>query len=162
MQKIQTYITNNRRQVKGALYYKVQDTPDGRVLVAEHDGHLCWLGFDLDPQSLLNRFPAATLQERSENIDLGAAPLCLYGTEFQIKVWQRLLKIKAGTTLSYLDIARDIGHERAVRAVGSAVGANPVSVVVPCHRVLPRSGGVGHYLWGAEQKERLLKAEGAL
>lgn len=88
--------------------------------------------------------------------------LHLLGTEFQIAVWQALLQIPRGTTVSYAQIAQQIGRPLAVRAVGSAVGSNPVSLIVPCHRVVRADGSLGGYFWGLELKNRLLKDEGAL
>jgi AraC family transcriptional regulator of adaptative response/methylated-DNA-[protein]-cysteine methyltransferase len=160
MMDVQTYITKNRAEVKGTLSYSVVSKPYGKVLVGQIDNGVCWLGFDLDPETLKGRFPSVHLQEGPQSPDF--SHLCLYGTAFQISVWERLLKIKAGETVSYADIARDIGKPKAVRAVGSAVGMNPVSVIIPCHRVLPKSGGVGNYLWGAEKKAALLQSESAV
>lgn len=81
------------------------------------------------------------------------------GTPFQISVWKELLKIPAGEVRTYSDIAQAIGSPKAVRAVGTAVGSNPVSIIIPCHRILPKSGGIGHYYWGAPFKEKLLEME---
>ena len=75
--------------------------------------------------------------------------------------WQALLNIPKGKTCAYQDIANDIGKPKAVRAVGSAVGENPVSLIVPCHRVLQKSGGLGNYGWGVDIKRNLLGREGA-
>lgn len=96
-----------------------------------------------------------------EHADGFAAPLVLYGTAFQIKVWKELLKIKSGNTVTYADIARKIGRPAAVRAVGSAVGKNTLSIIVPCHRVVNTSGNKISYGWGPAMKKALLKAEGA-
>lgn len=89
-------------------------------------------------------------------------PLQLYGSPFQMAVWKYLLTIPAGTTSTYGRVAAGCGYPRAVRAVGSAVGSNPVSVIVPCHRVLPAGGGIGNYGGGADKKEYLLKLEQAI
>ena len=86
-------------------------------------------------------------------------PLDLRGTAFQVKVWEALRAIPRGTTRSYAQVAADIGSPRAVRAVGSACGANPVALAVPCHRVLRSDGGLGGYRWGLATKEALLSAE---
>ena len=86
--------------------------------------------------------------------------LMLVGTPFQHQVWQQLLKIPSGVVKFYKDIAVSLGDPKKCRAVGFAIGANPVSWFVPCHRVLPKSGGVGNYHWGSEIKEKLLKEEG--
>jgi O-6-methylguanine DNA methyltransferase len=87
-------------------------------------------------------------------------PLDLVGTEFQKSVWNELRKIPAGKTKSYGEIARTIGKPKAVRAVGGACGANPIPVLVPCHRVLAANGKIGGFSGGLERKRELLKREG--
>ncbi|MDX1301581.1 MAG: methylated-DNA--[protein]-cysteine S-methyltransferase [Photobacterium sp.] len=89
-------------------------------------------------------------------------PLAATGTEFQQKVWQTLTTIPFGTTWSYQDLANAIGNPKAVRAVGLANGKNPISIIVPCHRVIGKNGKLTGYAGGIEQKEGLLKHEGAL
>lgn len=89
-------------------------------------------------------------------------PVALEGTEFQRQVWQELRSIQFGQTVSYGDLARSIGKPRAVRAVGAANGGNPVSIIVPCHRVIGSDGGLTGYGGGLERKEWLLKHEGGL
>jgi methylated-DNA-[protein]-cysteine S-methyltransferase len=84
------------------------------------------------------------------------------GTAFQQSVWQALLAIPAGGTASYGDISRQVGRPAAVRAVGAAVGRNPLSIVVPCHRVLGRDGALTGYAGGLERKSALLELEGAI
>jgi O-6-methylguanine DNA methyltransferase len=83
----------------------------------------------------------------------------LWGTPFQISVWQELLKIPPRHHSSYGEIAQNIGNPQAHRAVGTAVGANPISGYIPCHRVFPKSGGLGNYRWGVGIKEKLLGEE---
>jgi len=83
----------------------------------------------------------------------------LWGTPFQISVWEELLKIPPQRSLSYGEIAQKIGHPKAHRAVGTAVGANPISGYIPCHRVLPKTGGIGNYRWGVGIKEILREQE---
>jgi methylated-DNA-[protein]-cysteine S-methyltransferase len=89
-------------------------------------------------------------------------PLKLYGSPFQQAVWNQLLRIPGGATSTYGRVAAKCGYPRAVRAVGSAVGTNPISIIVPCHRVLPAAGGVGNYGGGPEKKNFLLKLEHAI
>lgn len=84
----------------------------------------------------------------------------LSGTAFQKKVWAALLTIPKGQTRTYKEIAVSIGHPRALRAVGSAIGANPIAVEIPCHRVIRSDGGLGGYRWGLDKKRALLKSEG--
>lgn len=86
-------------------------------------------------------------------------PHLLSGTPFQIDVWQALLTIPFGKTVSYREIAHAVGRPHAARAVGQAVGANPLSLVIPCHRVVPLSGGAGQYAWGEHIKKQLLQKE---
>jgi AraC family transcriptional regulator of adaptative response/methylated-DNA-[protein]-cysteine methyltransferase len=91
-------------------------------------------------------------------------PLSLWvkGTNFQVQVWQALLKIPFGEVVSYSDIAASIAKPNAVRAVGTAIGKNPVAFYIPCHRVLQKSAGLGGYHWGLERKYALLVKEAAL
>lgn len=81
------------------------------------------------------------------------------GTDFQKAVWRALLDIPSGSTVSYGAIARTIKRPKAFRAVGSAVGSNPISLLIPCHRVIPASGGTGNYRWGSDRKQALLETE---
>jgi O-6-methylguanine DNA methyltransferase len=145
----------------------------GHALLAVRNGALCWLGLTDDIKHLHRKFPDAELYPDDSLLPLFAEietilsgrqktlslPLQLDGTEFQKAVWRELLKIKRGKTSTYGDIAAMIGKPKAVRAVGSAVGANPVSLLVPCHRVVNKSGNKVSYFWGREIKEKLLAAE---
>jgi methylated-DNA-[protein]-cysteine S-methyltransferase len=89
-------------------------------------------------------------------------PLRLEGTEFQRRVWQALVTIPAGCTLCYGDVAQRIGARSAVRAVGAAIGRNPVSIIVPCHRVIGRNGTLTGYAGGLPRKQHLLQLEGVV
>jgi AraC family transcriptional regulator of adaptative response/methylated-DNA-[protein]-cysteine methyltransferase len=89
------------------------------------------------------------------------APVYLIGAPFQIKVWEALLRIPSGQVTTYSDIASAVGHPKAVRAVGTAVGRNPVSWLIPCHRALRKSGGLGGYHWGLPVKRAMLAWEAA-
>jgi methylated-DNA-[protein]-cysteine S-methyltransferase len=91
-----------------------------------------------------------------------SVPLDITGTKFQQKVWKELLKIPFGKTVSYKTIAIGIGNVKAVRAVGGANGANPVPVIIPCHRVIANDGKLGGYSCGIKVKEQLLELEGCL
>ena len=88
-------------------------------------------------------------------------PLYVQGTNFQVNVWRALLKIPPGALVSYQDVARMIGRPNALRAVGSAVGGNPVAYLIPCHRVIRKAGGFGNYRWGAVRKKAMLAWEDA-
>jgi len=93
-------------------------------------------------------------KEALENVIAG-----LPGTAFQKQVWLQVALIPHGETMSYGDIAKRIGRPKAVRAVGTAVGKNPVPLVIPCHRVVPSSGGIGNYHYGSDMKQSLLNLE---
>lgn len=116
------------------------------------------------PHSSFASLPAHELKLKQ----LGAAlegkvalmPLRLTGTAFQLAVWEALLAIPQGGVKTYGEIAAQIGKPRAVRAVGQAVGANPISVLVPCHRVIASNGKIGGYAWGVAVKQALLASEG--
>lgn len=97
------------------------------------------------------------LKGRRKTFDI---PLDLRGTDFQIAVWQALLKIPYGSTKSYSEVAKEINRPKAVRAVGSAIGANPVPIVVPCHRVIGKDGSLTGFAGGLNIKQQLLKIEG--
>lgn len=84
----------------------------------------------------------------------------LHGTDFQKKVWRALMTIPKGETRTYSEVARMIGKPKAVRAVASAIAKNTIPVLIPCHRVVPQSGGIGKYRWGAKKKAQLLASEG--
>jgi AraC family transcriptional regulator of adaptative response/methylated-DNA-[protein]-cysteine methyltransferase len=163
------------------VLFTVADTSLGALLVAVTDRGLCKI--DLADQartveeSLHDEFHAADIRRddtalapvvddvvaridgRTPTIDL---PLDVRGTAFQRAVWEELRRIPAGETRTYAEVAEAIGAPRASRAVGSACGANPVPIVVPCHRVVPSAGGVGNYGLGPHRKKALLRREGAL
>ena len=87
--------------------------------------------------------------------------MVLIGTDFEIRVWQTLLRIPLAHAVTYSDIAQHLGAPKASRAVGSAVGRNPISFVVPCHRVLRKGGGLGGYHWGITRKQAIIGWEAA-
>jgi AraC family transcriptional regulator of adaptative response/methylated-DNA-[protein]-cysteine methyltransferase len=111
--------------------------------------------------------PPSELDARAADVVRGIdgaevdVPIDALGTPFQKKVWRALTRIPAGGTTTYEAIARRIGAPHAIRAVGTACGANPIAVFVPCHRVLRKDGGLGGYRWGLERKEALLARESA-
>ncbi len=88
-------------------------------------------------------------------------PILMVGTDFQRQVWKELINIKYGETASYLDLAKRMGNEKAVRAVASANGANAIGLIIPCHRIIESNGGLGGYGGGLPVKKRLLKIENA-
>lgn len=136
------------------IKYGVCTTEYGDMMVGICDDAICWMGFDLDGSVMRKRFPNADFQKG--NVSVKGAHLALYGTDFQIDVWKALLAISNDETITYGALAIKLGKPKAYRAVGTAVGMNPISGVIPCHRVLPVNGGVGSYLWGTEKKASLL------
>lgn len=86
-------------------------------------------------------------------------PLCLQGTPFQIEVWKTLLNIPFGKTLTYSEVAYKMGRPRSVRAVASAIAANPLGIVIPCHRVIRSDGNYGQYRWGSDRKRDIIEWE---
>ena len=147
----------------------------GRALVMGTDRGICGMGFaaemgeDWAMQDLQRRWPQARFVPDAGRLApwvkaaLGSrqAPLHLIGAPFQIKVWEALLRVPSGHVTTYSDIAAAIGHPAAVRAVGTAVGRNPVSLLIPCHRALRKSGGLGGYHWGLPVKRAILAWEAA-
>ncbi len=144
----------------------------GDMLVAATARGICRLTFDEDEQALRRRFPKAVLIHDPQAPLIVAAlaavsnprlthdlPLDVIGTAFQQRVWAELSRIPPGETRSYLDIARALGDPNATRAVGTANGANPVAVLVPCHRVVRHDGSLGGYAGGLDRKRALLVAE---
>jgi len=156
------------------------DSSLGLVLVAATSKGICAVLFGTSRHELAlelrNRFPNAVFQEAERGSDFeqwvehtveyldGSCrpfdlPLDLRGTAFQERVWRALLEIPKGQTVSYTEVARRIGRPKAARAVASACGANPVAVVIPCHRVVRTDGSLSNYRWGIERKRRLLERE---
>ena len=151
---------------------RVEISSLGLYVVAQ-DHRLCWAGFyccDHDffreLSTLQDAFDQPSdlgLQEELQQMLRGEKPVKVRldapSTAFQREVWSQLLKIPYGETRSYAEIAEAMGRPGSARAVGGAVGRNPLAYFIPCHRVLPKSGDVGGYRWGSEVKEILLKME---
>jgi len=137
------------------------------VSIGKSDADLERKAHDQFPDDSLNRDDrgmksvTADVKGRIEGKGLDRkVPLDLRGTPFQMDVWKEMLRIPAGSTLSYGDVAKRIGNPKAFRAVAQACGANPVAVVVPCHRVVAAGGALGGYGLGLDRKISLLKSEG--
>jgi AraC family transcriptional regulator of adaptative response/methylated-DNA-[protein]-cysteine methyltransferase len=164
------------------ILYGFHDCPFGRVLLMMTGQGICGLAF-ADPGQeqaafldMRSRWPEATYLEQPEVTGSHVArifnpcswkaeqPLRIVfiGTEFETRVWQTLLKVPLGRATTYSDIAGHIGNAKASRAVGAAVGRNPISFVVPCHRVLGKSGGLCGYHWGLTRKQAILGWEAGL
>ena len=154
------------------------DSPFGPALVMGTGRGLCGIGFGAECSDeeamadLVSRWPNAQYREAPEALrpwaeaafgleQAGEIGLHLIGAPFQIKVWEALMRIPSGHVTTYSEIANAIGHPRAVRAVGTAVGRNPISYLIPCHRALRKSGGLGGYHWGLPVKRQILAWEAA-
>ncbi len=160
----------------GCLEYTFCETPFGECLVVATSRGIRRLEFDVaSPDEVVGALRTAAATEPVSSSRLGrqvqavfADPagrlpaLELLGTDFQIQVWRALLSIRPGCTLSYRQVAERIGRPSAVRAVANAIARNPVSFIVPCHRVVRADGRLGGYRWGAARKRAMLDWEATL
>lgn len=159
------------------ISYAFSETPFGRAIVASTDKGVCYLAFHASDQEAINdvrsRFPRATLKSGSDDFqtaalsifradwtDLPRIKLHLRGTDFQLHVWRALLTVPAGTLTTYGSLAGRIQRPKAYRAVGTAVGENPVSFLIPCHRVIQSTGVLGNYRWDPARKTAMIGWEG--
>lgn len=154
-----------------------QDSPFGPALVMATDRGICGIGFAAETGAeatmadLRSRWPKADFAEDPAMLKTWAlsafgagnaeVPVFGIGAPLQIKVWEALLTIPSGHVTTYTDLAHAVGYPRAVRAVGTAVGRNPVSWLIPCHRALRKTGELGGYHWGLPVKRALLAWESA-
>lgn len=160
------------------IYWGWFESPFGPALIMGTERGICGIGFSAEMGAeatmadMLSRWPKAefiedvtTLRPFAEKAfpssGEATAKLFLIGAPFQIKVWEALLQIPTGHVTTYGDIARVIGRPKAVRAVGTAVGRNPISWLIPCHRALRKSGALGGYHWGLPMKRTMLAWEAA-
>jgi len=160
------------------IRFGTTDSPFGETLIALTDRGICGLSFLDDvnengPLSALQRrWPGAALREDRPAVRKVAkeifrrdfenqVSLDLKGTNFQLKVWEALLRIPAGALVSYGDVAQAIGHPDAQRAVGTAVGSNPIAFLIPCHRVIKSTGAFGNYASGPIRKKAMIGWEAA-
>lgn len=161
-----------------AIHYSFAESPFGEIFVASTDKGICCLEFtDNHPVSIDNlkrKFPNAKYKQIVDELQQNALfiftqdwsklkeiKLHLKGTDFQLKVWEALLKIPMGGLTTYGDIAAGINHPKACRAVGTAVGENPVALLIPCHRVIRSTGELGNYHWGDVRKTAIIWWEAA-
>jgi O-6-methylguanine DNA methyltransferase len=174
-------LRRSRKNVDKA-YYGIFDSSLGVICIASTEKGVCkialpkeseedffgWLSAHFGPQNVIedrgknDGVPAELESYLDGGLRKFKSPLDLRGTEFQRKVWREVKAIPYGTTCSYRDIAERIGQPRAYRAVGAANRANPIPVIVPCHRVIGRDGSLRGYGGGLAMKERLLRLEGAI
>jgi len=161
-----------------SINYSFAETPFGNILVASTHKGICHIAFADDEQQALaalqKRLPNAWLRQMvdlaQQNLlyifthdwsKLDQVKLHLKGTEFQLKVWETLLKIPIGRVATYGNIAKQIQRPNACRAVGSAIGDNPVAFLIPCHRIIQSTGVFGNYHWGSTRKTAMLGWEAA-
>jgi len=160
------------------INYSFAKSPFGNIIVASTSKGICHLSFYDDEKDaiyqLKQQFPAANYKQIEDIGQQNALlifnkawhnpkqiKLHLKGTEFQLKVWESLLKIPMGKLVSYNTIAKNINNPSASRAVGSAIGDNPIAFLIPCHRVIQSSGALGGYHWGTSRKTAMIGWEAA-
>lgn len=159
------------------INYSFSGSAFGPVIIASTDRGVCHLAFEEDTEialsDLIKRFPNAACQYKEDAFqqralqifdkdrsDIQEVKLHLKGTDFQLKVWESLLRIPLGQLTTYGRIAEQIGNSGASRAVGTAIGSNPVAFLIPCHRVIQSSGIFGGYMWGSVRKAAIIGWEG--
>lgn len=174
-------VTPGEYKSRGAgvtIRYGIHPTPFGKCLIATTERGICHLGFvqtsegDAIDQLVTDWKQARMIEDYRSTVALiepifdlryqhRGKPLNVHlrGTNFQLKVWEALLQIPAGEVTTYAGLAARIGHPNATRAVGTAVGHNPIAVLIPCHRVIRKVGDFGNYRYGAPRKKALLARE---
>jgi AraC family transcriptional regulator of adaptative response/methylated-DNA-[protein]-cysteine methyltransferase len=170
--------TMDNDEMNAELYisYTFQKTDFGKIIVASTDKGICYIAFTEDEENavadLSKRFEAAIIERKQNsqhqqavlffNKDQNNLPeikVHLKGTAFQVEVWKALLLLPFGSKTSYNKIAEQIGKPKASRAVGTAIGKNPIAFIIPCHRVVQTNGQLGGYMWGIERKAAILRWE---
>lgn len=161
-----------------AINYCFAASPFGKMMIASTPKGVCSMCFDEEEarafHNLKQKFPHAIYHQITDKFQqdalfifqkdwqkLDQIKLHLAGTPFQLKVWDSLLKISMGHLNTYGDIARNIGQPKSARAVGTAIGSNPVAFLIPCHRVIQSSGHIGGYMWGETRKSAIIGWEAA-
>lgn len=159
------------------INYSFAESPFGNLIVASTPKGICHMAFEEDEekasQNLKDKFPNASFQRKLDLMQQnalfifqndwskpGKIKLHLKGTHFQLKVWESLLKIPMGKLTSYGSLAEHIGKPSASRAIGTAIGNNPVAYLIPCHRVIQSTGNFGGYKWGNTRKTAIIGWEG--
>ena len=160
------------------INYSFAESPFGNILIASTPKGICYLAFAQEEsqalERLTNKFPNAQIKQKLDLMQQNALfiftqdwkqldqiKLHLKGTDFQLKVWEALLKIPFGGLTTYGDIAKRIQNPKASQAVGTAVGDNPVAFLIPCHRVIQSTGTLGQYHWGSTRKTAMIGWEAA-
>lgn len=160
-----------------SINYSFAESPFGNLIVASTSKGICYMAFEDNEEKAIDdlkrRFPNAAHQRKLDLLQqnalfifqndwskLSEIKLHLKGTDFQLKVWETLLKIPMGNLSTYGTIAGEIGKPTASRAVGTAIGSNPVAYLIPCHRVIQSTGIIGGYMWGNTRKTAMIGWEG--
>jgi len=155
------------------INYSFSESPFGYVMAASTEKGICYMAFEDDKETALGNlqqtFPNASFFERQDDLQknalsifnkdwtkLNTIKLHLKGTDFQLKVWESLLSIPMGKLSTYGNLAGKIGNPNASRAVGTAIGSNPVAFLIPCHRVIQSTGNMGGYRWGSGRKQLIV------
>lgn len=161
-----------------SINYSYAESPFGNIIVASTPKGICYMAFAENEETatadLKAHFPNADFKQKLDLIQqnalyifthdwdkLNQIKLHLKGTDFQLKVWETLLKIPMGNLSTYRQIAGEIQNPKASRAVGTAIGSNPVAFLIPCHRVIQSSGHFGGYMWGTTRKTAIIGWEAA-
>lgn len=156
-----------------SINYNFSESPFGKLIVASTMKGVCYMAFEENEVKALSdlkeKFPKATFTHSTDELqrnamfifqsdwrNLSEIKLHLKGTDFQLKVWEALLKIPMGMLTTYGKIAEKIGNDNASRAVGTAIGSNPVAFLIPCHRVIQSTGNIGGYMWGTTRKTAII------
>ena len=156
-----------------SIHYSLANSSFGKIIVASTDIGICHIAFEADEglglSNLKSHFPHASYHQTSDSFQQDALSffnadwnkanqikLHLKGTEFQLKVWETLLTLPLGSLTSYGSIANKINRPKASRAVGTAIGNNPIAFLIPCHRVIQQSGNLGGYMWGETRKSAII------
>lgn len=155
------------------INYQFATTPFGKIIIASTNKGICHLFFEDDENlaltDLKSRFPQANYTQQSDQhqraalsifqkdwTQINQIKLHIKGTGFQLKVWESLLKLPLGSLATYGWIADKINKPTAPRAVGTAIGSNPIAFLIPCHRVIQKSGNLGGYMWGTTRKSAMI------
>lgn len=159
-----------------SINYSFSSTLFGNIIVASTSKGICYMAFGEEKltafEALHTCFPNANFVEQTDDFqysalsifslnwnDIDHIKLHIKGTDFQLKVWEALLSLPLGGLASYGQIAKTINQPQAFRAVGSAIGSNPVAFVIPCHRVIQKNGDIGGYMWGNTRKSAIIAWE---
>ncbi|WP_317193103.1 methylated-DNA--[protein]-cysteine S-methyltransferase [Pedobacter segetis] len=161
------------------ISYSFTESNFGSLIVASTLKGICYMAFENDETQAIDnlrlKFPNAVFKKKLDRLQQNALhifqkewtnlhqiKLHLKGTDFQLKVWETLLKIPMGQLSTYGDIAHQIDKPTASRAVGTAIGSNPVALLIPCHRVIQSTGNFGGYMWGSTRKKAIIGWESAI